>query len=131
MHSNIEGSAAVNGVQAPGDVELGSCYRRPTTFAGSTPQAHGSSREEVDDFRGFIADLNGDRRSFGCRADTQWILQRRVDQRHGAGPWASFGFHCSRETLKGAAHRRCGRVAPEAAAVIELLPEMFPERGTT
>lgn len=82
------------------------------------------NREESDDYRSIVARLNDDWRVIVCRAGIQWIIQRRAgSQRHGADRWLSVAFHRIRTALIRAVHERCGEIRPDAAAVLEHLPD--------
>ena len=82
------------------------------------------NREESDNYRAIVVRLSDKWRVIVCRGSIQWIIQRRAGtQRHGAGRWLSVAFHRLRTTLIRAVHERCGEIRPDAAAVLERLPD--------
>lgn len=94
---------------------------------GTAPAMRTSTREEAEDYRGFVAQLNDEWRVVVCRSAVQWILQRNGGYRHGAARWTPVGFYRSRQGLIAAVRVRCGQVDPDAAEIIDALPAWIEE----
>mgnify|MGYP001384197064 CR=1 FL=1 len=97
------------------------------TMSGTVPAMRTSTREEAEDYRGFVAQLNDEWRVVVCRSAVQWILQRNGGYRHGAARWTPVGFYRSRQGLIAAVRVRCGQVDPDAAEIIDALPAWIEE----
>jgi hypothetical protein len=92
-----------------------------------------SRSEEADDYGAVVALLNDSWRVIACRAGIQWILQRRAGERHGRPRWESRSYCRTKEALlrlsgPQKAGPDVGQIAPVARAILEALPDRFPER---
>jgi hypothetical protein len=82
-----------------------------------------SRSEEVDDYHTVVAKLNDNWRIIVCTSGIQWILQRRVGERHGTPRWESRCFCRTSEALNRLSRGRAGAIDPSADATLVSLPE--------
>jgi hypothetical protein len=86
-----------------------------------------SAREVDANFPGLVAVLNEHWRVVAGSCGIQWILQRRGKN---DGQWRNCYFLRSRAgVLAYAGRREVGQVDAAALAILENLPEWFPEAG--
>lgn len=74
-----------------------------------------------------VARLNDRLRVIVCRAEWQWIVQRRGGRRHGAPRWESLRYFRTRKQLLASLHTLQTPLDPAALAILQGLPEIFRE----
>ena len=80
-------------------------------------------RETSDFYSQVIAFLAPRWRVVTCRNDIQWILQKRTAEPMHEGIWRGQSYYTSRDALLEACASRELLSDPQAAAVLEALPE--------
>ena len=78
--------------------------------------------ETSDIYVGLIAHLNTRWRVVTCRDSFQWILQKRDAQRSGRPRWTGVRYFRTRDALMRASRTLCGRIDPNALAILAALP---------
>ncbi|MXQ06791.1 hypothetical protein GQ651_02920 [Alphaproteobacteria bacterium GH1-50] len=83
-----------------------------------------SLQETSDDYSRVAARLCDRHRVVVCHDDCQWIAQRR---KRGSAerPWRSVGYFRTRDALIQACASLCGRIDPNAMAILAALPAHF------
>ena len=94
-----------------------------TTFS-KIKRTQAAHHETGDAYSGVITNLCDSRRVITCRDNHQWITQYR--KKGGAErPWRGVGYFRTREALIRACATLCGRIDPNAVAILLALPTHF------
>lgn len=92
---------------------------QPARPSGRPAQTH---HETSDSYVRLIAQLNAKWRVVTCRDAIQWILQKRDAQRSGQPRWTGVRYFLTRDALVQASRTLCGRIDPNAMAILAALP---------
>lgn len=93
-----------------------------------------SRSEEADDYCAIVARLNDSWRVIAGSCGIQWVLQHGYpDKNHGGMRWRGRSFCRTREALirlcrAQKAGPNVGPIDPVASAILDALPERFPEK---
>jgi hypothetical protein len=98
-------------------------YATAAEHPNSQPMAIGH-HETADNYAGVIARLCLKHRVIICRDGIQWIAQYKKNG--GAErPWRSAGYFRTRDALIRVCASLCGRIDPNAMAILAALPDVI------